>query len=58
VDTPAGSVVIGGDAVNDVLAPPQECSTSDQVEGLAKGADSSQSPSVAVQRERSENWNK
>jgi ribonuclease BN (tRNA processing enzyme) len=39
VDTPAGSVVIGGDAVNDVLAPPRKHSTSDQVERLAKGAD-------------------
>ena len=39
VDTPAGSVVIGGDAGNDVLAPPRTSSTSDQVEKLAKGAD-------------------
>jgi ribonuclease Z len=39
VDTPAGSVAIGGDAVNDVLAPPRQWSTSDQVEKLAKGAD-------------------
>jgi len=39
VDTPAGSVVIGGDAGNDVLAPPRRSSTSDQVEKLAKGAD-------------------
>jgi ribonuclease Z len=39
VDTPAGSVVIGGDAVNDALAPPRKWSTSDQVEKLAKGAD-------------------
>jgi ribonuclease Z len=39
VDTPAGSVVIGGDAVNDVLAPPRAHSTSDQVERLAKGVD-------------------
>src|SRR5215470_3627187 len=39
VDTPAGSVVIGGDAVNDTLAPPRKWSTSDQVETLAKGAD-------------------
>jgi ribonuclease Z len=38
-DTPAGSVVIGGDAGNDVLAPPRSSSTSDQVERLAKGAD-------------------
>ncbi len=39
VDTPAGSVVIGGDASNDVQAPPRKTSTSDQVEKLAKGAD-------------------
>jgi len=39
VDTPAGSVVIGGDAANDTLAPPRKWSTSDQVETLAKGAD-------------------
>lgn len=39
VDTPAGSVVIGGDAGNDVLAPPRSSSTSDQVEKLAQGAD-------------------
>ena len=39
VDTPAGSIVVGGDAVNDVLAPPRKWSTSDQVEKLAKGAD-------------------
>ena len=39
VDTPAGSVVIGGDAGNDVLAPPRKSSTSDQVEKLAAGAD-------------------
>jgi ribonuclease Z len=39
VDTPAGSVVIGGDAGNDVQAPPRKSSTSDQVERLAKGAD-------------------
>ena len=39
VDTPAGSVVIGGDASNDVPAPPRPTSTSDQVEKLAKGAD-------------------
>ena len=38
-DTPAGSVVVGGDAGNDVLAPPRTSSTSDQVERLAKGAD-------------------
>jgi ribonuclease Z len=39
VDTPAGSVVIGGDAGNDVLSPPRSSSTSGQVEKLAKGAD-------------------
>jgi ribonuclease Z len=39
VDTPAGSVVIGGDASNDVPAPPRASSTSDQVERLAKGVD-------------------
>jgi ribonuclease Z len=39
VDTPAGSVVIGGDAGNDVLAPPRSSSASEQVEKLAKGAD-------------------
>lgn len=39
VDTPAGSVVIGGDAGNDVFAPPRTASTSHQVEKLAKGAD-------------------
>ncbi len=39
VDTPAGSVVIGGDAGNDKPAPPRPTSTSDQVEKLAKGVD-------------------
>ena len=39
VDTPAGSVVIGGDASNDVLQPPRASSTSAQVEKLAKGVD-------------------
>jgi ribonuclease Z len=39
VDTPAGSVVIGGDAGNDKIGPPRAYSTSDQVERLAKGAD-------------------
>ncbi len=39
VDTPAGSVVIAGDAGNDKLAPPRPSSTSDQVERLAQGAD-------------------
>ncbi len=38
VDTPAGSVVIGGDAGNDTPAPPRASSTSAQVEALAKGA--------------------
>lgn len=39
VDTPAGSVVIGGDASNDLPNPPRAHSTSDQVEMLARGAD-------------------
>lgn len=39
VETPAGSVVIGGDASNDVQTPPRKTSTSDEVEKLAKGAD-------------------
>lgn len=39
VDTPAGSVVIGGDAGNDTPAPPRSSSTSAQVETLANGAD-------------------
>ena len=39
VDTPAGRVVIGGDAGNDVPAPPRPTSTSAQVEKLAQGAD-------------------
>jgi len=39
VDTPAGSVVIGGDAGNDVPKPPRDSSTSAQVEALANGAD-------------------
>ena len=39
VDTPAGSVVIGGDAASDAPAPPRSSSTSDQVEQLSKGAD-------------------
>ena len=39
VDTPAGSVVIGGDASNDTPAPPRASSTSAQVETLAKGVD-------------------
>jgi len=39
VDTPAGSVAIGGDSSNDVEQPPRKTSTSDQFEKLAKGAD-------------------
>jgi len=39
VDSPAGSVVIGGDAGNDVPAPPRPASTSEQVARLAQGAD-------------------
>jgi len=39
VDTAAGSVVIGGDAGNDVPKPPRDSSTSAQVEKLAMGAD-------------------
>lgn len=39
VDTPAGSVVIGGDAGNDRPKPPRDSSTSSQVETLSKGAD-------------------
>ncbi len=39
VDTPAGSVVIGGDAGNDNPKPPRATSTSAQVEKLAMGAD-------------------
>jgi ribonuclease Z len=39
VETPAGSVVIGGDAGNDVPLPPRSSSASEQVEKLAKGAD-------------------
>jgi ribonuclease Z len=39
VDTPAGSVVIGGDAGNDKIDPPRTSSTSDEVEKLAHGAD-------------------
>jgi len=38
VDTPAGSVVIGGDAGSDIVAPPRRSSTSEEVERLAKGA--------------------
>jgi len=39
VDTPAGSVVIGGDAGNSKAAPPRAHSTSESVEALANGAD-------------------
>jgi len=39
VDTPAGSVVIAGDAGNDESVPPRPTSTSEQVEQLAEGAD-------------------
>lgn len=39
VDTPAGSVVIGGDAGNDKPAPPRDSSTSAQVEKLSQGVD-------------------
>jgi len=39
VDTPAGSVVIGGDAGNSKPAPPRDSSTSEAVEALASGAD-------------------
>jgi ribonuclease Z len=39
VDTPAGAVVIGGDAGSDVVAPPRSSSTSQAVERLAAGAD-------------------
>jgi len=39
VDTPAGSVVVGGDAGNDNPKPPREHSTSAQVEKLSMGVD-------------------
>jgi ribonuclease Z len=39
VDTPAGSVVIGGDAGSDKTAPPRASSTSEEVETLAMGVD-------------------
>lgn len=39
VGTPAGSVVIGGDAGNDVPLPPRSSSASEEVEKLALGAD-------------------
>lgn len=38
VDTPAGSVVIGGDAGNSKRSPPRNSSTSETVEALALGA--------------------
>ena len=38
VDTPAGAVVIGGDAGSDIVVPPRRSSTSEEVERLAKGA--------------------
>jgi ribonuclease Z len=38
VDTPAGSVVIGGDAGNNKPVPPRDSSTSAEVEALAQGA--------------------
>jgi ribonuclease Z len=39
VDTPAGSVVISGDAGNSTPVPPRETSTSEALEALAAGAD-------------------
>ena len=39
VDTPSGSVVIGGDAGNKLVSPPRPSSTSAAVEALAKDAD-------------------
>jgi ribonuclease Z len=39
VDTPAGSVAIGGDSSNNVQEPPRKTSTSDEFEKLAKGVD-------------------
>ena len=39
VDTPAGSVVIGGDAGNDKADPPRPSSTSEEVEKFAHSAD-------------------
>lgn len=39
VDSPAGSVVIGGDASNSKPSPPRSSSTSEAVEALAAGAD-------------------
>jgi ribonuclease Z len=39
VDTPVGSVVVGGDAGNSKTSPPRDSSTSESVEALAEGAD-------------------
>jgi ribonuclease Z len=39
VDTPAGSVAIGGDSSNNLQEPPRNTSTSDEFEKLAKGVD-------------------
>jgi ribonuclease Z len=39
VDTPAGSVTIGGDSSNKVESPPRKTSTSDELEKLSKGVD-------------------
>jgi ribonuclease Z len=39
VDTPAGSVAVGGDSSNDVQQPPRKTSTSDELEKLSKGVD-------------------
>ncbi len=39
VDTPAGSVAIGGDSSNRIPAPPRKTSSSDELEAIAKGAD-------------------
>jgi len=39
VDTPAGSVVIGGDAGNSKSSPQRETSTSESVEAIAEGVD-------------------
>lgn len=39
VDTPAGSVVVAGDAGNHISRPPRASSTSEQVELLSAGAD-------------------
>ena len=39
IDTPAGSVVIGGDAGNSKPSPPRDSSTAESVESLAQGVD-------------------